>query len=92
MLGIVAFCVHGFFHNEEYLELMFAMVGLNVALQVAVRREFDATRCSIPPECQQTPRSSVPTIGAPDSPLFHPAYLFGRLAKRRRSAGAISSP
>lgn len=40
MLGLLAFCIHGFFHNEEYLELMFVMVGLVVALQVVVRREL----------------------------------------------------
>ncbi|MEK6643967.1 MAG: O-antigen ligase family protein, partial [Planctomycetota bacterium] len=40
MLGQMAFCIHGFFHNEEYLEQMFVMVGLIVALQVVVRREL----------------------------------------------------
>jgi len=40
MLGLLAFCIHGMFHNEEYLELMFVMVGLVVALQVATRREL----------------------------------------------------
>ena len=27
LLGLLAFCIHGMFHNEEYLELMLAMVG-----------------------------------------------------------------
>ena len=39
MLGMLAFCIHGAFHNEEYLELMLVMCGLNVALHAAVRRE-----------------------------------------------------
>jgi len=40
MLGMLAFCVHGFFHNEEYLEFMFVLVGLNVALHTVVSREI----------------------------------------------------
>jgi probable O-glycosylation ligase (exosortase A-associated) len=40
LLGMVAFCIHGLFHNEEYLELMLVMVGLNVALQATIRREL----------------------------------------------------
>lgn len=40
LLALMAFCIHGLFHNEEYFELMFAVVGLNVALQVVTRREL----------------------------------------------------
>jgi len=40
LLGMAGFCIHGLFHNEEYLELMLVMVGLNVALQAAARREL----------------------------------------------------
>ncbi|HVP11345.1 MAG TPA: O-antigen ligase family protein [Phycisphaerae bacterium] len=39
LLGMIAFCIHGFFHNEEYLELMLVMCGLNVALHAVIRRE-----------------------------------------------------
>lgn len=39
LLGMIAFCIHGLFHNEEYLELMLVIVGLNVALHAVVRRE-----------------------------------------------------
>ena len=39
LLGLSAFCIHGLFHNEEYLELMLVMCGLNVALHAAIRRE-----------------------------------------------------
>lgn len=38
MLGLVAFCVHGLFHNEEYLELMFVLVGLGICLKSLTRR------------------------------------------------------
>lgn len=38
LLALVAFCVHGTFHNEEYFELMFSIIGLNVALWVATVR------------------------------------------------------
>ncbi len=44
VLGLLAFCIHGMFHNEEYLELMLAMVGMNIALQVTVRRELAERR------------------------------------------------
>ncbi len=40
MLGMIAFCIHGMFHNEEYLELMFTLVGLNLALHAVARREL----------------------------------------------------
>jgi probable O-glycosylation ligase (exosortase A-associated) len=39
LLGMIAFCLHGLFHNEEYLELMLVMCGMNVALHATVRRE-----------------------------------------------------
>ncbi len=42
LLALVAFCIHGGFHNEEYFELTFAIIGLNVALQIATRRELVA--------------------------------------------------
>jgi len=40
LLGLSAFCIHGMFHNEQYLELMFVCVGLNIALQAVTRREL----------------------------------------------------
>ncbi|MEE8170035.1 MAG: O-antigen ligase family protein, partial [Phycisphaerae bacterium] len=39
LLALAAFWIHGMFHNEEYLELMFAIVGLSVAIDAAFRRE-----------------------------------------------------
>lgn len=44
LLGLLAYCIHGTFHNEEYLELMFVLVGLAVSLKVTVRRELGARR------------------------------------------------
>lgn len=38
LLGLLGFAIHGFFHNEEYLELMVTMVGLTVALRIMTRR------------------------------------------------------
>jgi len=40
LLSIVGYAIHGAFHNEEYLELMFALVGLTIALQVVTEREL----------------------------------------------------
>lgn len=39
LLGMLAFCIHGFFHNEEFLELMLVMAGLTVALRSVIRQE-----------------------------------------------------
>ncbi len=70
MLGMLAFCVHGFFHNEEYLEFMFVLVGLNVALHTVVSREVwhrgllavveearQARETESPPRIRPTPES-----------------------------------
>lgn len=89
LLGMVAFCVHGMFHNEEYLELMFAMVGLNVALQVATRRALDAVRWTENPTPSANSTASAGRVDAAISPALHPAYLFGKAMKSRRAAGAI---
>ncbi len=91
-LGMVAFCVHGYFHNEEYLELMFALVGLNIALQVVTRRELNAVCWAAPSRHLSTPAAPVTTVDVINSPTFHPAYLFGRFARPRRAAGATLSP
>lgn len=40
LLGLIAYGVHGFFHNEEYLDLTFAMIGLVIALKATVAREL----------------------------------------------------
>ena len=86
LLGMVAFCVHGMFHNEEYLELMFALIGLHIALQVTARHELA--------RCKWGDRKGTPaaftdparSAGAGPTPSLHPAYLFGKLARTRRVA------
>ncbi len=40
LLGMVAFCVHGFFHNEEYIELMFVLVALAACLRAVADRQW----------------------------------------------------
>ena len=44
LLSMVGYAIHGAFHNEEYLELMFAIVGLTVAVQVVTERELSKAR------------------------------------------------
>jgi len=39
-LALVAYAIHGLFHNEEYLDLSFAITGLIIALKVTVNREI----------------------------------------------------
>lgn len=75
-LGISAFCIHGLFHNEEYLELMFVLVGLHVALQTATRRELQLRKLqSLLPE-----KSRPDTAQAAPAPQpMHPGRLFGSL-------------
>ncbi len=76
-LGMLAFCIHGMFHNEEYLELMFTLVGLNVALQVTTRRELaerrllDLVEQSRPAKRRRLTRPRLPVEPA------HPGRLFG---------------
>lgn len=62
LLGMIAFCVHGMFHNEEYLELMFTLVGLNMALHAVVRRELYHRRLL----------THVQPAGAPAEPANRP--------------------
>ncbi len=77
LLGLLAFCVHGLFHNEEYLELMFVMVGLNIALQATTRRELRHRRLEAAvekakrewkPEVRRRRRRPLQRLG----PMFSP--------------------
>lgn len=43
-LSLVAYAIHGLFHNEEYLDLSFAITGLIIALRVTVNREIRQRR------------------------------------------------
>ena len=44
LLSMIGYAIHGAFHNEEYLELMFALVGLTVVVQVVTERELGKAR------------------------------------------------
>jgi len=83
LLGMTAFCVHGMFHNEEYLELMFAMVGLNVAIQSVARRELATQRLyalvDTPPDKTRTKKKR------PEQDKGHPGHVFGK----PRTLGAL---
>ncbi|RIK68987.1 MAG: hypothetical protein DCC65_02320 [Planctomycetota bacterium] len=74
-LGMCAFCIHGLFHNEEYLELMFAMVGLHMALKIATRRELQSRKLlsTVQPARRTRRRGETP---APRPRALHPAHLF----------------
>ncbi len=90
LLGLTAYCVHGLFHNEEYLEFMFVIVGLNIALQATTRRELRDRRLkahvedsnkAVPAAAEQKkarPRRSVPW----------PGLMFER-PRRRRPAPTV---
>lgn len=40
LLGLLAFCIHGFFHNESYIELMFVLVALTISLRLVAERQW----------------------------------------------------
>lgn len=86
LLALMAFCIHGGFHNEEYLELMFAIVGLSIAIRVVTRRELQYRRwyalVGIPASRKgaRPPRESPGICATP-----HPGELFDR----PRSLGAM---
>lgn len=74
-LGMCAFCIHGMFHNEEYLELMFAMVGLHVALKITTRRELESRKLFALVRPAKPVRKSRPEF-VPETGPLHPAKLF----------------
>jgi probable O-glycosylation ligase (exosortase A-associated) len=77
VLGLLAFCIHGAFHNEEYLELLFVLVGLGVALQAATRRELRARRLTeMVEEAEDRRRAAAPARRKKrPRPNFHPGRL-----------------
>lgn len=93
MLSLLAFCVHGAFHNEEYLELMFTVLGLTVALHVVTRRELKRYALyeeaeEIEEEANAEPASARPKrrpIAPPPKPahgaVFDPPLTLGALAR-----------
>lgn len=83
LLGLVAFAIHGFFHNEEYLELMVTMVGLTVALRIMTRRvlvqdgleRIESARTAAAPAEQNRPVLAPQTNGPQGS--SRPVIPFG---------------
>jgi putative inorganic carbon (HCO3(-)) transporter len=79
LLGLLAFSIHGFFHNEDFLELMLTMIGMNVALQTALRRELEHRKLS---HLVAEPKTAARVTEL--QPAIHPGKLF----TRRRLQGA----
>lgn len=75
LLGMAAFCIHGMFHNEEYLELMFVLVGLNIALQATTRRALQERKLQAS-ATHRTPAAA--TAHVPARRPLHPEHAFGR--------------
>ena len=88
LLALMAFCIHGAFHNEEYLELMFALVGLSIAIRIVTKREMQRRRwhaLAAAPAARKNDRSPSESSGSCATP--HPAEIFDR----PRSLGAFLS-
>lgn len=64
LLGLCAFWIHGMFHNEEYLDLMFAFIGLTAVLQVVYARELRHLRLT-----NATSEAAAPTPDAAPQPV-----------------------
>lgn len=94
MLSLMAFCVHGAFHNEEYLELMFTVLGLTIALHIVTRRELK--KYTLFEEAEQLEADAAPTpnhdkpkkrpLASPPKPaipgiLLDPPVTIGALAR-----------
>ena len=65
LLGLIAFSIHGFFHNEEFLELMITMFGLAVALQIMTRRVLAEDGLALHAEALQAAESNVRPVRPP---------------------------
>jgi len=78
LLGLLAFCVHGMFHNEEYLELMFALIGLSMAIQIVTRRELRAKRLYALAQIDALPGTASDGLSRHKSSGSHPGKLFDR--------------
>ena len=86
LLGMAAFCIHGMFHNEEYLELMFVIVGMNVCLQTATRREL--RQHGLLSAAQEAQATAAPAGRTPrrKPASTHPGLMFERPVRTRRAA------
>ncbi len=81
-LGQAAFCIHGMFHNEEYLELMFVMVGMNVALQSLTRRELVDRRLLGIVQQREAANPKPSPRRRSGRPSSHPGLMFERPRSR----------
>lgn len=87
LLGMLGFCLHGMFHNEEYLELMFAMIGLSIALQAVTKRELRTQQLYAMVETENdAPQRESSAVVRPAPVVEHPGELFDR----PRSLGALA--
>ena len=82
LLGLLAYCVHGFFHNEEYLELMFVMVGLSITLQIVIKRERATQRLYESAEAAPIEEQDRKKRRA-EASKPRPGLMFGRPSKLR---------
>jgi hypothetical protein len=90
LLGMMAYCVHGMFHNEEYLEFMFLLVGLNVALQATARRELHHQDLHGALEKADGQRKTSERGASPSASCPHPGLMFGR-RRRPRSVAVVGT-
>lgn len=90
LLGLLGFCIHGFFHNEEYIELMFVLVALAATLRLVADRQWYELKLSTElarNEGQPTPAWSEPSKPIPDPvPPTEPDPV----RQRPRSLGALA--
>jgi probable O-glycosylation ligase (exosortase A-associated) len=76
VLGMMAFCIHGMFHNEEYLELMFILIGMSVCLRTATRRAMQERSLLDTAEKEPENKSSAKRPTNPSPGPRHPGLLF----------------
>lgn len=92
LLGLGAFWIHGMFHNDEYLDLMFTFVGFAVVLRVVQQRERAALALRAAAGVADESGASDATSGksrtrAAPGPIGVPAFGgMGRMLVAGRSA------
>lgn len=96
LLALVAFSIHGMFHNDEYLEQMFVVVGLAAALKLVAERKWREIQLSSELKKQGEAASvdtesgdARPELPTP-SPTLEPAGHPGLFGGRPRSLGALA--
>lgn len=91
LLGMLAFCIHGFFHNEEYIELMFVLVALAATLRIVADRQWREVK--LEQELARTAQSDVQPSPGGEPRLDVPKKPAARTEKspaRPRSLGALA--